>query len=80
MEMRLNNAKIEGFKRFVGAKTSIAFMNSHILRVCAHLPQCWCHPYGVEVSLFSSLLLCALLFPQLAATLTKMHSSGNQTT
>jgi hypothetical protein len=72
MVMRINNAKIKGFKRFVGAKTSIAFMNSHILRVCAHYPQCWCHPYGVEVSLFSSLLfsshlLCSLVFPQPAA-------------
>ncbi len=62
MVMRINNAKIRGFKRFVGAKTSIAFMNSHILRVCAHFPQCWCHPYGVEVSLFSPLLFSCVLF------------------
>jgi hypothetical protein len=62
MVMRINNAKIKGFKRFVGAKTSIAFMNSHILRVCAHFPQCWCHPYGVEVSLFSSLRFSCILF------------------
>lgn len=46
MVMRINNAHTSGFENFVGHKTTISFMNSHILRVCARRVQCFCHPYG----------------------------------
>ncbi|CAK9203141.1 unnamed protein product [Sphagnum troendelagicum] len=73
MVMRINNAKIKGFKRFVGAKTSIAFMNSHILRVCAHSPQCRCHPYGVEVPIV--VYLCQPWHFMPVAFCSKAHSA-----
>lgn len=50
MVMRINNARTLGFESFVGKKTTISFVNSHIVRACAKRSQCWCHPYGATVS------------------------------
>nr|DAD48582.1 TPA_asm: hypothetical protein HUJ06_018519 [Nelumbo nucifera] len=47
--IRLNNARIEGFQRNVGSKTSISFVNSNILHLCARRNGCFCHPYGEKV-------------------------------
>lgn len=47
--IRLNNAKIEGFKHNVGSKTSISFINSNILHTCSRKDACPCHPYGPDV-------------------------------
>ncbi|KAL2899477.1 Beta-1 6-galactosyltransferase GALT29A [Bienertia sinuspersici] len=44
--IRLNNARIESFQRNVGSKTSISFVNSNILHLCARRDDCFCHPYG----------------------------------
>lgn len=49
MVMRINNARTVGFESFVGKKTTISFVNSHIVRACAKRSQCWCHPYGATV-------------------------------
>ncbi|KAF8020339.1 hypothetical protein BT93_G0903 [Corymbia citriodora subsp. variegata] len=47
--IRLNNAKIKGFERNVGSKTTISFVNSNILHLCARRERCVCHPYGADV-------------------------------
>lgn len=47
--IRLNNARIESYKKNVGSKTSISFMNSNILHLCARREDCFCHPYGANV-------------------------------
>ncbi|XP_073157695.1 beta-1,6-galactosyltransferase GALT29A-like [Henckelia pumila] len=47
--IRLNNARIAGYERDVGAKTSVSFINSNILSSCARRVDCFCHPYGEEV-------------------------------
>lgn len=47
--IRLNNAKTEGYERKVGSKTSISFVNSNILHLCARREACFCHPYGANV-------------------------------
>lgn len=47
--IRMNNAKIDGYKQKVGSKTSISFVNSNILHLCARKEGCFCHPYGDEV-------------------------------
>ncbi|KAF8396422.1 hypothetical protein HHK36_018041 [Tetracentron sinense] len=47
--IRLNNARTEGFERNVGSKTSISFVNSNILHLCARRGGCFCHPYGEKV-------------------------------
>ncbi|GAB2285546.1 Belongs to the glycosyltransferase 29 [Dionaea muscipula] len=47
--IRLNNARIEAFKRHVGSKTSISFINSNILHLCSRMDTCVCHPYGEAV-------------------------------
>ncbi|KAK4440616.1 Beta-1,6-galactosyltransferase GALT29A [Sesamum alatum] len=47
--IRLNNARIASFERNVGAKTSISFVNSNILHLCARREGCFCHPYGMNV-------------------------------
>ncbi|XP_038681135.1 beta-1,6-galactosyltransferase GALT29A-like [Tripterygium wilfordii] len=47
--IRLNNARTERFERNVGAKTSISFVNSNILHLCARREGCFCHPYGGNV-------------------------------
>ncbi|OAY64039.1 Sialyltransferase-like protein 1 [Ananas comosus] len=44
--IRLNNARIEGFRRHVGSKTGLSFVNSNILHLCARRDGCFCHPYG----------------------------------
>ncbi|XP_057534108.1 beta-1,6-galactosyltransferase GALT29A [Amaranthus tricolor] len=44
--IRLNNARIESFQKNVGSKTSISFVNSNILHLCARRGDCFCHPYG----------------------------------
>ncbi|RAL46009.1 hypothetical protein DM860_006163 [Cuscuta australis] len=49
--IRLNNAKIEGYERNVGSKTSISFVNSNILHLCARREGCFCHPYGPNVTI-----------------------------
>ncbi|GMH11124.1 hypothetical protein Nepgr_012965 [Nepenthes gracilis] len=47
--IRLNNARIESFKRNVGSKTSISFINSNIFHLCSRREGCSCHPYGTNV-------------------------------
>ncbi|KAF3661910.1 beta-1,6-galactosyltransferase GALT29A isoform X1 [Capsicum chacoense] len=49
--IRLNNAKTGGFEHRVGSKTTISFVNSNILHLCARREGCFCHPYGVNVAL-----------------------------
>ncbi|XP_062203209.1 sialyltransferase-like protein 2 isoform X2 [Phragmites australis] len=52
--IRLNNARVAGFAADVGAKTSLSFVNSNILHLCAARSAvtaagCGCHPYGPTV-------------------------------
>ncbi|XP_020087702.1 sialyltransferase-like protein 1 [Ananas comosus] len=47
--IRLNNARIAGFRRHVGSRTSLSFINSNILHQCARREGCFCHPYGADV-------------------------------
>ncbi|XVF19729.1 hypothetical protein REPUB_Repub11eG0136100 [Reevesia pubescens] len=47
--IRLNNARTERFEKIVGSKTSISFVNSNILHLCARRDGCFCHPYGGNV-------------------------------
>lgn len=47
--IRLNNAATQGYIRKVGGKTSLAFINSNILHLCARRDGCFCHPYGDSV-------------------------------
>nr|GEW36447.1 beta-1,6-galactosyltransferase GALT29A-like [Tanacetum cinerariifolium] len=47
--IRLNNARIGGFEKFVGSKTGLSFMNSNILHLCSRRGGCFCHPYGENV-------------------------------
>ncbi|XP_009364302.2 beta-1,6-galactosyltransferase GALT29A [Pyrus x bretschneideri] len=47
--IRLNNARIQSFSEKVGSKTSISFVNSNILHLCARRDGCFCHPYGLNV-------------------------------
>ncbi|KAA8550172.1 hypothetical protein F0562_001856 [Nyssa sinensis] len=47
--IRLNNARTVSFEHDVGSKTSISFVNSNILHLCALRQGCFCHPYGVTV-------------------------------
>ncbi|KAG4974315.1 hypothetical protein JHK87_031136 [Glycine soja] len=47
--IRLNNARVDHFETKVGKKTSISFMNSNILHLCARRGGCFCHPYGDNV-------------------------------
>ncbi|GAB2274624.1 Belongs to the glycosyltransferase 29 [Dionaea muscipula] len=47
--IRLNNARIQAFKRHVGSKTSISFINSNVLHLCARRETCPCYPYGEDV-------------------------------
>ncbi|KMT05500.1 hypothetical protein BVRB_7g176250 isoform A [Beta vulgaris subsp. vulgaris] len=46
--IRLNNARIETYQKNVGSKTSISFVNSNILHLCARRDNCFCHPYGIN--------------------------------
>ncbi|CAM6097926.1 unnamed protein product [Calypogeia fissa] len=64
MVIRLNNA-INVYNRnrtylneHIGAKTTMTFMNSHILQSCLRkFHRCRCHPYGVDVPIM--VYLCA---------------------
>lgn len=47
--IRLNNARVDHFEAKVGKKTSISFVNSNILHLCARRSGCFCHPYGDNV-------------------------------
>ncbi|KAL2328474.1 hypothetical protein Fmac_021901 [Flemingia macrophylla] len=47
--IRLNNARVDHFEAKVGRKTSISFVNSNILHLCARRSGCFCHPYGDNV-------------------------------
>ncbi|KAJ0973423.1 hypothetical protein J5N97_021382 [Dioscorea zingiberensis] len=44
--IRLNFASIAGYRTYVGGKTSLAFINSNVLHLCARRRGCFCHPYG----------------------------------
>ncbi|XP_062197724.1 sialyltransferase-like protein 2 [Phragmites australis] len=59
--IRLNNARVAGFAADVGAKTSLSFVNSNILHLCAArsaitAAACGCHPYGPRVPM--SMYVC----------------------
>lgn len=47
--IRLNNARIESYQKNVGSKTTLSFVNSNILHLCARRQDCFCHPYGAKV-------------------------------
>ncbi|XP_074573523.1 sialyltransferase-like protein 3 [Curcuma longa] len=47
--IRLNNARMAGYQRHIGVKTSLSFINSNVLRSCAVRDGCFCHPYGDSV-------------------------------
>ncbi|XP_022851406.1 beta-1,6-galactosyltransferase GALT29A isoform X1 [Olea europaea var. sylvestris] len=48
--IRLNNARTgKIFEQNVGSKTSISFVNSNVLHLCARRKGCFCHPYGTNV-------------------------------
>lgn len=47
--IRLNNARISSFERFVGSKTSLSFTHSDILNLCSSRKGYFCHPYGEKV-------------------------------
>ncbi|KAL5716816.1 beta-galactoside alpha-2,3-sialyltransferase [Ranunculus cassubicifolius] len=49
--IRLNNARTNGYLHNVGSKTSISFVNSNILHLCARREGCFCHPYGGNVAI-----------------------------
>ncbi|KAG6552862.1 hypothetical protein Mapa_005517 [Marchantia paleacea] len=46
MVMRLNNAKLLGFEKHVGTKTTLSFVNSNIYHACSRRLKCFCHQYG----------------------------------
>ncbi|KAG6544142.1 hypothetical protein Mapa_014454 [Marchantia paleacea] len=61
--VRINNAKgretVEKkrpLSDFIGSKTTLMFMNSHILHQCTKSRKCYCHPYGKHVPIV--LYLC----------------------
>ncbi|KAL3684211.1 hypothetical protein R1sor_002233 [Riccia sorocarpa] len=60
--IRINNAKpskwalSKPLTEFIGGKTTIMFMNSHVLHLCSRHLKCQCHPYGSNVSIV--LYLC----------------------
>jgi len=66
MVMRINNARTVGFESFVGGKTTVSFVNSHIVRACAKRSQCRCHPYGAAVILRSRNIVLQLSAPAVA--------------
>lgn len=49
--IRLNNARIQGYSQNVGSKTTLSFVNSNILHLCARREGCFCHPYGTNVAM-----------------------------
>ncbi|KAL2650033.1 hypothetical protein R1flu_018161 [Riccia fluitans] len=60
--IRINNAKPNKWvlskpqTEYIGNKTTIMFMNSHVLHQCSRKSKCQCHPYGTNVSII--LYLC----------------------
>ncbi|KAH8931109.1 hypothetical protein BDL97_19G004600 [Sphagnum fallax] len=73
MVMRLNNARTMGFERFVGKKTTIAFINSNILHQCSRRFQCFCHPYGTNVPIV--MYVCQLIHLMDVAVCSSMQTS-----
>nr|XP_043610646.1 beta-1,6-galactosyltransferase GALT29A-like [Erigeron canadensis] len=57
--IRLNNARTSGFERIVGTKTSLSFVNSNILHLCARKESCFCHPYGEKVPIM--MYMCQMM-------------------
>ncbi|PWA96081.1 Glycosyl transferase, family 29 [Artemisia annua] len=57
--IRLNNARTSGFERNVGSKTSLSFVNSNILHLCARRENCFCHPYGENVPIM--MYMCQMI-------------------
>ncbi|XLU92166.1 hypothetical protein S245_006518 [Arachis hypogaea] len=47
--IRLNNARVNNFENKVGKKTTISFVNSNIVHLCARRVGCYCHPYGPHI-------------------------------
>ncbi|CAI9105609.1 OLC1v1004571C1 [Oldenlandia corymbosa var. corymbosa] len=64
--IRLNNARISSFEANVGKKTTISFVNSHILHSCARRIDCYCHPYGVNVPIIMYICQPAHFFDYMA--------------
>jgi low affinity Fe/Cu permease len=73
MVMRLNNARTMGFERFVGKKTTIAFINSNILHQCSRRFQCFCHPHGTNVPIV--MYVCQLIHLMDVAVCSSTHTS-----
>ncbi|CAM6087573.1 unnamed protein product [Calypogeia fissa] len=44
--IRLNNARLRGYQVYVGNKTTISFVNSHVYLTWTRHRNCFCHPYG----------------------------------
>ncbi|KAI3511898.1 hypothetical protein L1887_19058 [Cichorium endivia] len=57
--IRLNNARTGGYERNVGSKTSLSFVNSNILHLCARREGCFCHPYGEKVPIM--MYMCQMI-------------------
>ncbi|KAJ0958086.1 putative beta-galactoside alpha-2,3-sialyltransferase [Helianthus annuus] len=57
--IRLNNARTRGYERNVGSKTSLSFVNSNILHLCARRERCFCHPYGENVGIM--MYMCQMI-------------------
>ncbi|XP_074266770.1 beta-1,6-galactosyltransferase GALT29A-like [Silene latifolia] len=47
--IRLKNAPIVSYQKNVGSKTSISFIHSIVLHVCARKDDCFCHSYGTNI-------------------------------
>uniref|UniRef100_A0A0D9XWY7 Sialyltransferase-like protein n=1 Tax=Leersia perrieri TaxID=77586 RepID=A0A0D9XWY7_9ORYZ len=78
--IRLNNARIAGFAIDVGVKTSISFVNSNILHICAARnavthAACGCHPYGGEIPMAMYICQPAHLLDALICNATATASS-----
>ncbi|EAY82275.1 hypothetical protein OsI_37484 [Oryza sativa Indica Group] len=78
--IRLNNARVAGFAADVGVKTSLSFVNSNILHICAARnaitrAACGCHPYGGEVPMAMYVCQPAHLLDALICNATATPSS-----
>lgn len=78
--IRLNNARVAGFVADVGAKTSLSFVNSNILHLCASRSAataagCGCHPYGPTVPMAMYICQPAHLLDALICNATATHAS-----
>ncbi|XWS75455.1 hypothetical protein CRYUN_Cryun01aG0089400 [Craigia yunnanensis] len=49
--IRLNNGRTERYEKNVGSKTSISFVKSNILHLCARREGCFCHLHGGNIPL-----------------------------